>query len=74
MQLFGLKKALELVNIRELRTMLQRCNNRNWHRLIADAKKLSLPDLASPFACMRQQLIDFKALKLTLKDGLSIKI
>lgn len=67
MQMFGLKKALELVNIRELRVMLKRCNDRNWYRLIADAKKLTLPDLESPFAIMRKQLIDFKPLKLAYR-------
>jgi len=64
MQMFGLKKTLEIVNIRELRGMLRNCNASNWYRLMADVNKLNLPGLQSPFWKIREQLEVFKPLRI----------
>ena len=65
LQMFGFKKALETGTCRELRTMFARYNSRSWYRLIADAKKINLPDTPSPFADIRKDVSKFKPLKLT---------
>ena len=64
LQMFGFKKALETGTCRELRTMFARYNSRSWYRLIADAKKINLPDIPSPFADIRKDVSKFKPLKL----------
>jgi len=63
-QLFGFKKALEMVTLRELRSMLSQHNQRSWYRLMADVKGIKLPTAISPFDGIRKQLIAFKPLKL----------
>jgi len=40
LQVYGLKKALEVVNIRELRSMFGRLAQRSLFRLMADAQKV----------------------------------
>ena len=47
-----------------VRTMFARYNSRSWYRLIADAKKINLPDTPSPFADIRKDVSKFKPLKL----------
>ncbi len=64
LQMFGFKKALETGTCRELRTMFARYNSRSWYRLIADAKKIKLPDTPSPFVDIRKAVSKFKPLKL----------
>jgi len=66
LQLFGLQQALKLTNIRELRTMFGATSQRSWLRLMSDAQKIKLPTLQQPFAVVREQLIKFKALRLSL--------
>ncbi len=62
---FGLKKALEIVNARELRGMFSKQNDRSWYRLIADVNKVKLPVLQSPFKVIRESVLKFKPLKLS---------
>lgn len=63
MQMYGLKKALELVNIRELKNMFSKHSSNSWQRLMADVKKLQLPQTESPFDEIRKQIEIFKAVK-----------
>lgn len=65
LQMFGLKKSLELYTIRELRTMFCKCNSRSWYRLMADAKKLNLPATESPLSTLRESIMKFKPTKLS---------
>ncbi len=65
LQIYGLKQALELVTIRELRAMFAHSNKRGWYRLMADVNKIKLPLNQSPFNTIREHIITFKPLKLT---------
>lgn len=64
MQMYGLSKALESMNIRELKAMLAKKNQRDWYRLMGDAKQVKLPGIQSPFEVIRKHLMKFKPLKL----------
>lgn len=64
LQMFGLKKALESVTMRELRDMFAQYNQRSWYRLTADASKLKLPTSKNIFGLVREHLIKFKTVKL----------
>lgn len=59
-QLYGLKKAFDTFNLRELRGMFGKCHQRNWYRLMAEARDIKLPGMLSPFSVIREQLIRFK--------------
>lgn len=63
LQMFGLKKALECMTPRELRVLFARYHPRSWFRLMADAKKVKLPMASSHFDVVREQIINFKALR-----------
>ncbi len=67
-QMFGLKKALEIVNTRELRVMLAKCNQRSWSRLIRDATKVRLPEQQSSLTVIRKCLIKFETLKKIIES------
>lgn len=56
MQLYGLKKALDDVTLRELEVMFARHNKRSWYRLITEAQKVQLPHSPSPLRNLREQL------------------
>lgn len=64
-QLFGFKKALEIINPRELRSMFKVSGSRSWYRLIADVNKVKLPMTKSPFNVIRECITKFKPLKLS---------
>lgn len=57
MQIFGLSKALEIVNIRELKGMLAKHNQRGWHRLMAGINEIKLSYPYTPFKILRSQII-----------------
>ncbi len=63
LQMFGLKKALDILSPRELRAMFARYNPRSWYRLMADAQKVKLPAAPSPLLVIREQLEKFEAIK-----------
>ncbi len=70
LQMFGLSKALEAVNLRELRAMFKGSSasqnprkGESWYRLMAEAKEVMLPGIESPFGVIREHLIKFKPLK-----------
>ena len=64
LQIFGLKQALDVVNIRELRIMLNKYSPRSFYRLVNEAKKIKLIKLNDPFVTIEKQLNDFIPLKL----------
>ncbi len=63
-QMFGLKKALETINIRELRVIFANYSARSWYRLMSDVNKLKLPMSQTPFGIIRECLVKFKPLEL----------
>jgi len=62
--LFGIKQAFDTVNPRELRAMFGNCDTRTWYRLAEEAKEICLPKAQSPFAVIRDNLTQFKPLRL----------
>lgn len=66
-QLYGLKKAFDTFNLRELKGMFGKCHQRNWYRLMAETRDVKLPVVQSPFGVIREQLEKFKAIKIGLK-------
>ncbi len=63
-QALGLKFALEIATLRELRNLLSNCNKRSWYRIMATFKKIKLPIPEAPLKVIREQLQRFKALKI----------
>lgn len=61
--MFGLKKILETVTIRELRAIFSNYNKRSWYRLMSDTQKIKLPS-QSVFEVIRKNLFNFKPLKI----------
>jgi hypothetical protein len=64
LQLYGLKKALEAVNIRELRGMLCKSSQRSWYRLMAEVNKIQLAGVIRPFSILRKCILKFKPLRI----------
>lgn len=64
LQMYGFKKALEVINARELRAMFSKYNQRSWYRLIGDVNKVKLPETLKSFKVIREQLTKFNALNL----------
>lgn len=64
LQMYGLSKALESITIRELRGMLSKRNQRDWHRLMAEMRSIELPGVANPFLVLKQSIAKFKALNI----------
>lgn len=64
LQLFGLKQAMELVGMREIRVLFNKYTDRSWYRLVADANKIKLPIARDAFGTIRTHLTEFKPLKL----------
>lgn len=59
LQLYGFKQALEIMDMRELRTIFSRCSLRSWQRLIADVSNIQLPRGLDHFKIIREQLLKF---------------
>lgn len=64
MQVYGLAKALKVMNMRELKAMLCKNNAKNWHRLINETRELKLLGLLSPFRMIREFLRKYNPLKI----------
>lgn len=56
MQLFGMKKVLETMNIRELRMIFAKYNARSWQRLIAEVNKVKLSTANNAFSIIRKNI------------------
>ena len=65
LQAFGLKKALEIYTIRELRAMFGNSSSRSWYRLMVDARSVKLPQTHSPLSVIRDGIAQFKPTKLS---------
>jgi hypothetical protein len=59
LQMYGLRKILESMTIRELRTMLGN-KQRTWLRLMADAKEVQLANESRPLGMIRDKIEKFK--------------
>jgi hypothetical protein len=53
-QIYGLSKALENMNARELRGMFSKQNQREWNRMMAEIKDVKLPETQSPFKTIKE--------------------
>ena len=73
MQLFGLKKALEIATIRELKGMLPKSKHRSWQRLITEAANVKLPHASSPFMKIRKEIIKWKPTRFNKQNHLPNK-
>jgi hypothetical protein len=62
--IFGLKQALEAMDIRELRGMFDKYTSRSWSKLISEANSVNIKKLNDPFALIHEQLNSFVPLKL----------
>lgn len=71
LQLYGFKQALEIMDMRELRTMFSRCSPRSWQRLIADVSNIQLPRGLDHFKVLRQQLVKFEPVNNQCKNFIS---
>ncbi len=56
MQMYGLLKASELINIRELRGILSKHSQRDWNRLLNEIKEIRFPGILKSFKMLRQQI------------------
>lgn len=64
-QAFGLKKALEVMSIRELRGIFATYHKRGWYRLIKEANEIKLPIPQRPLGTLRRYIEKFKPARLS---------
>jgi hypothetical protein len=62
--LYGLKLAMDRYEMRELRKLFAKYNHRSWYRLVKESQNVKLPTKQDTFKTLREQLIEFKPLKL----------
>ncbi len=65
LQMFGLKKALESFNARELRAIFSKQSQRSWSRLMTDANKIKLSIPSTPLSILREYLLNSRILKIS---------
>ena len=63
LQLFGLKQAMNIMSLRELRLLLTQQNKRSWYVLMNMANKVKLPIGHDTFGEIRNALEFFKPLR-----------
>lgn len=63
-QIFDIKKTLDVLNLKELRTMLGTHNKRSWYRLMADVRTITLPRRQSQLTIIRKHIERYKPLTL----------
>lgn len=71
LQVYGLRYALDHMNLRELRVMFSRHSACSWYRLMADIKKINLPNIKQPpssslrtcFGVIRKHVLKYKPLR-----------
>lgn len=64
LQIFGLKKALETITLRELRTIFYKISNQSRYRMTNVTNNLSLQAFPSPLISIREVINDFKPLHI----------
>lgn len=62
--LYGLKQAMDMYDMRDLRKMFGKQKNREWYRLIDKSTNIHLPKIQDTFGTLRKHLTEFKPLKL----------
>jgi hypothetical protein len=67
-QLYGLKKATELIGIRELRGMFGKSNQRSWNRLMVDVKEVKLVRTPGVFNIIRDNIITLRSSSNRMKS------
>lgn len=65
-QTYGLKKILEIITLREFRSMLG-AKRRNWYRLMEDAKEVQLPKEQGALQVVRRHIERFKSIQINRK-------
>ena len=65
LQIFGFKKALEIVNLRELRNLFGNQKQNSWYRLISDTNKVKLAKQESSLKPIIECLEKFNTIKLS---------
>lgn len=71
LQLLGLKVTIDQVGMRATRIILGKASQRTWYSLVSESKKIKLPVKRNAFRLLREQLEEFRPLKLedyTLND------
>ena len=63
--MFGFKKMLETMTMREIRTILENKKS-GWHRLMADTRAVTTYAQHEPLQFIREALEKFKPFKSTL--------
>lgn len=61
---FGLKHALTLYDMRELRILFAKHTPRTWYNLIVEMQKIQLPSSHNPLKELKKQIALFKPLRL----------
>lgn len=65
LQLYGLKKAYDVLTPRELRVMFAKYSTRSWYQLMADARTITLPNSQhATFGILREQVEKMKPVQL----------
>lgn len=64
LQVFGLKRAFDTMNPRELRMVMGNLNQRGWYRLMNDAKGIKVPRSFSPLNIIGHHLAIYKPFRL----------
>ena len=64
LQIYGLSKALALMDTRELRGMFGKHNQRSWQQIMIQTEEIKLPDIQSPLWVIKKHVSQFKPLKL----------
>lgn len=63
-RLFGIRQIFAEVPMRELRVILNKYGDRNWYRLISEAKNIKIPSAINPISTLRTNIINYHPLKL----------
>lgn len=64
LQLFGLKQAMDVISMREIRQIFKSYSDRSWYRLVSEANQVRLPIAKDHFGIIRTYLANFTPLKL----------
>jgi len=64
LKMLGLRALLDEIGVREFREMTKRYGNSAWYSLNREMKELSKTDEVSVFSLLREQITEFKPLKL----------
>jgi hypothetical protein len=69
LQLYGLKKAMEIATPRELRGIFTKSAERSWHRIMAEAQDVQLPlaqNSLGHLGIIRKKITQFKPVRIKL--------